>query len=111
MSKNFIQDGDILDLTAPSGGVVGGSTYKIGSIIAVALASVAEGLPFAGATEGCYTLAKATGAAWAQGDLLYWDDSGKAFTKTSSGNTKAGVAIAAAASGDTTGKVKLIASI
>lgn len=49
------------------------------------------------------TVPKATGQAWAMGDLLYWDNSAGKFTTTSSGNTKAGYALAAAASGDTTG--------
>jgi predicted RecA/RadA family phage recombinase len=48
---------------------------------------------------------KATGAAWAIGDKLYWDAGNSAFTKTSSGNTLCGVAGAAAASGDATGTV------
>jgi predicted RecA/RadA family phage recombinase len=58
-------------------------------------------------TAGVFTLPKATGAAWAVGDLLYYDGTAHNITKTSSGNTKIGVATAVAASGDTTGNVKL----
>jgi predicted RecA/RadA family phage recombinase len=55
--------------------------------------------------RGVFTLPKATGASWSQGDQLYWDGTNKNFTKTSSGNTKWGVAAAAAQAGDATGSV------
>jgi predicted RecA/RadA family phage recombinase len=48
---------------------------------------------------------KATGAAWTMGQKLYWDDTAKKFTGTSSANTLCGYAAAPAASGDTTGSV------
>lgn len=44
---------------------------------------------------------KAAGAAWSVGDALYWDDTAKNFTKTSSANTLCGYALSAAASADT----------
>lgn len=109
--KKFVQEGNALDLTAPAGGVVSGTFYKIGSIIAIAAATVAAGLPFAGWTEGVYDAPKATGTAWAEGDTVYWDDAAKNFTKTATANTKAGVAVAAAAAGDTEGRIKLVPSI
>jgi predicted RecA/RadA family phage recombinase len=45
---------------------------------------------------------KATGAAWAVGDALYWDATAKQFTKTTTSNTLCGFAVEARASGDTT---------
>lgn len=55
-------------------------------------------------------VAKATGAAWAVGDLLYWDDAAKNLTKTVGSNTKVGYCLEAALSGDTvSGKVLLTA--
>lgn len=45
---------------------------------------------------------KATGAAWLFGDALYWDATNKNFTKTTSGNTLCGFAVAPRASGDAT---------
>lgn len=109
--KKFVMEGDALDLTAPSGGVTGGTPYKIGSIICIAAATVAVGLTFVGYTEGVYDVPKATGAAWAEGDLLYWDDTAKNFTKTASTNQKAGYAVAAAVSGATEGRIRLVPSI
>jgi predicted RecA/RadA family phage recombinase len=50
---------------------------------------------------------KATGAAWAVGDKLYWDPVASKFTKTSTDNTYAGMAVAVAASDDTEGEMEL----
>lgn len=109
--QKYVQEGCALDLTAPSGGVTGDTPYKIGSIICIATADAAEAATFVGYVEGVYDVPKATGAAWAEGDLLYWDDAAKKFTKTSTSNTKAGYAVKAAASGDTEGRIRLVPSI
>lgn len=47
--------------------------------------------------------AKTTGEAWSFGSALYWNDSTKKLTTTSSGNTLCGYALEAKLSGDTTG--------
>lgn len=52
-------------------------------------------------------VAKATGQTWAQGALIYWDNTNFVFTTTASGNTLRGAVAAAAASGDTVGSVIL----
>jgi predicted RecA/RadA family phage recombinase len=105
--NNFIQPGEVIPLTAPSGGVTSGLVYKIGLLLVVAAADVAQTLPFEGKTRGVFTLPKATGQTWAEGALVYWDNSAKKFTTTSGGNTLAGCAVAEAATGDTTGSVRL----
>ena len=61
MAKNYVQDGDVLTLTAPAGGVVSGSPYTIGSIACVALVTAAEGLPFTAKVTGVFELPCATG--------------------------------------------------
>lgn len=99
MAKNFIQPGGTLDLTAPSGGVVTGLTYKIGTLIVVALVTKDQTLKFAAATEGVFEVPKAASQAWTEGAAVYWDDTNKVYTTTSSGNTKAGVAVVAVGSG------------
>jgi len=106
--KNRIKSGDTLTLTAPSGGVISGGFYKIGQLLVVAVATVAQGLPFEGAVTGEYASApKATGQAWTEGALVYWSTANSNFTTTSTSNLLAGVATVAAASGDTTGTVRL----
>ncbi len=104
---NKVRSGKTLELTAPYA-VNGGDFFLVGALGGVAVASIANGASGEVETSGgVFELPKATGAAWAVGDVLYWDATNKVFTKTSSGNTKAGVAYAAAISGDTTGLVKL----
>lgn len=107
--KNFVQPGNIVTLTAPSGGVVSGTAYKIGSLIVVAQATVAQTLPFAALVEGVISYTKPGSQAWTEGAKVYWDNSAKKFTTTSSANTLAGIAAAAvgSGSGETTGLVRL----
>jgi predicted RecA/RadA family phage recombinase len=105
--KNFVQPGDVQPFTAPGGGVTSGTAYQIGQAIVVAVASAEATETFQGAIRGVFTLPKATGQTWDEGELLYWDDSAKKFTTTSSANRLAGWAQAEAASGDTEGSVYL----
>jgi len=105
--QNFVNPGKTLELTAPTGGVVSGTPYKIGVIVGIAGNTIAETLPFPLAVEGVFDVPKASGTAWAEGDALYWDDVAKNFTKTSTSNTLAGYCVLAALSGDTTGRIRL----
>jgi len=114
MAANYVQPGEVLALTAPAGGVVSGTPYKIGSIIVVALVTVTAAevtadatIKFSAMLTGVATVPKATGATWSEGQKLYWDDSAKKFTETNTSDTLAGVAVAAALSGDTTGVIRL----
>ncbi|MDR6952300.1 putative RecA/RadA family phage recombinase [Ancylobacter sp. 3268] len=105
--KNFVAPGDTLDLTAPAGGVVSGTAYLLGALVAVANFSADAGVKVAFSRRGVFTLPKATGQAWTEGAVLYWDNTAKNFTTTVSTNTKAAVAVAAAANGDASGLVLL----
>lgn len=105
--KNFVQHGDTLDMTAPAGGVIGGTAYLIGALFGVAVASADAGVKFSFRLVGVYTLPKATGEAWTEGAIVYWDNTAKKLTTTSEGNTKVGTAASAAASGDSTGVARL----
>lgn len=105
--QNFLSSGKSLGVVAPTGGVTAGQAIKVGSLVGVVHGSAAEGETAVVSLKGVYTLPKATGAAWVQGDTLYWDDTAKKFTKTSTSNTFAGYAAADAASGDATGNVLL----
>lgn len=112
--KNELQVGRALNLTAPydcTNTAAAAASAKVGSIIAVAAATVLNGVAGVFYVEGCYNVAKATGETWAVGDLLYWDDTAKKYTKTSTSNTKAGYALAAALTGDTAGSIRLVPSI
>jgi len=108
MAGNFIQEGHILPFTSPTGGVVKGVAILIGSLVVVPTDTVAQTLPFEGHVTGVWTLAKTAGATWSEGQVLYFDSSAGSFTTAQSATARrAGVAVAAAQSGDTSGKVRL----
>lgn len=107
--KNFQQNGEVLTLVAPSGGVVSGGVYKIGSFIVVAVADKAVDEEFEGQRRGVFSVTKVGSQAWTQGAPVYWDNGNTRFTTTSGGNTLAGAAVEAvgSGSGETTGVVLL----
>lgn len=107
MASNYIQEGDVLALAAPYTRTSGQGAL-VGSIFGVALVDVTSGATASFATEGVRTLAKVEAQEWATvGLAIYWDDSAKNLTTTSSGNTLVGYNVAAAANPSTTGKIRL----
>ena len=75
MAKNYKQRGQIIQVTAPVGGVVSGTAYVIGSIFGVALNTVDAGEEVSLDTSGIYSLPKTAGvAAYNQGVEVYWDN-------------------------------------
>jgi predicted RecA/RadA family phage recombinase len=107
--KNFVQNGEMMTYTAPGGGVVSGTAYLIGSLLVVATHDADATDPFTGLTRGVVSYTKPGSQAWTEGVKIYWDDSAKKMTTTSSANTLVGVAAEAVGSGagETTGKVRL----
>jgi len=105
--KTYTQEGEVLALTAPSGGVVSGTPVLIGSLVVIPLVTAAEATKFSALVTGVATVPKATGTAWTEGLKLYWDVADTEFNTSASGNTLAGVAATAAASGDATGQIRL----
>jgi len=110
MAKNFVSSGSVLDLVAPSGGVVAGKAYLIGALLVIALVSAAEGDTFAGQLDGVWELDAATHAttqAIAEGGPVYWDATAGKATATATGNTLIGAAVEAKVSTVATVKVNL----
>ncbi len=105
--KNFIQDGCVIDVVAPVGGLTSGQFYVLGALFGVVAATVAQGDTVALHREGVFTLPKTTGETWSVGDKLYWDANAAKFTKTAAASKPLGVAAAVAASGDATGAVSI----
>lgn len=109
MANNLVQPGCVLTFIAPSGGVTTGVLVKIQTTVVVPTTTAAQTLAFEGHTEGCFTCIKTAGATWTVGQVLYFDTGTGGFTTaTSATANRAGIAAAAAASGDTTGVVKLM---
>jgi predicted RecA/RadA family phage recombinase len=108
--KNYIQPGATLTLVLPYDRTAG-QAFKVGAFIAVAATTGVTGQSVEGSITGLFELTSDTGAAWSQGDVAYWDDTNKRFTKTTSGNTKAGIITEAKASGDVLGRIRLVPTI
>lgn len=104
--KNFVQPGENLTLAAPAA-VVSGQLVKVGSIIGVAAETVAQGAKVDLVTMGVFDLAKVGTDAFAEGAPVYHRASDNLVTSTAAGNTRIGVAIAAAGNPSATVKVRL----
>lgn len=105
--KNYLQDGDKpLTLIAPYT-VASGAAAKVGNIFGVAVADVASGASGAFQPTGVFDLACVTTDTFTAGALVYWDDSAKNCTSTSSGNSKIGAATVAKINGPATVTVRL----
>lgn len=106
--KNYVQPGNAITLTAPYA-VASGDGLLVGSIFGVASADAASGETVETAVVGVFDLKKTASQAWAAGDKVYWDNTAKETTKTTTSNTLIGVAVAAVAggAGDTIGRVRL----
>ncbi|MBF0187083.1 MAG: DUF2190 family protein [Magnetococcales bacterium] len=94
--KSWIQSGNTITATAPTGGLVSGEGVLIGSLFGVAVKDAAENDPVEICTTGVVDLPKLTADVVAVGDLLYWDDANGQLTLTSTDNTLVGVAVQAA---------------
>lgn len=109
--KNYIQPGDTLSLTAPNAtadvDVSSGDGVLVGTLFGVAVADALKGEAVQIQTRGVFELAKVSAQAWTEGAKIYWDNTNKQCTTTSSGNSLIGVATAVAANPSSTGYVRL----
>lgn len=109
MATNYVQEGEVLALTAPYTRTAGQAALVGTGLFGVALVDVTSGASASFSTCGVWTLTKTEAQEWATVGLpIYWDDSGKALTTTSSGNTLVGYNTAVAANPSTTGTIRLI---
>ncbi|WP_267355640.1 MULTISPECIES: DUF2190 family protein [unclassified Methylobacterium] len=83
--KNFLQNGDALNVVAPAGGVVSGQPLIIGKIFGVCGSTRLVGETFALWRKGIFSLPKTNAQAWNQGDSLYWDAANAVVTNVNSG--------------------------
>ena len=106
--KNYIQDGDRLDYANSSGNTItSGTAVLVGKRVGVAVADIANNTTGVLAMEGVFNLPKLSTDVLAQGDLLYWDNTNKRLTSTTTSNTLCGYAQNAAGNGATTVDIML----
>ena len=109
--KNFIQDGDRLDL-APTAAVSAGQGYLFGAaLFGVAFNDVAANASGAFLVEGVVEIAKTSALAISVGDRLFWDPAGKVVNKTSTAQQQVGIAVEAAANPSSTVKMLLVSAL
>src|SRR3974377_478032 len=78
--KNFVQEGDVLTVTAAAI-IAGGGGVIVGALAGIACTDAAIGDNVEVNMEGVYVLPKAAGAI-TQGAKLYWDATNKVVTTT-----------------------------
>lgn len=106
--KQYSHKGDVMEYTAPGGGVTKDVPVLISGLLVIPTVTVAATVKFNAVVAGVVSgLAKTTGEAWAEGEKLYWVTGTSKFSTTAGGNQLVGTAAAAAGSADTTGDVRL----
>jgi predicted RecA/RadA family phage recombinase len=103
--KNFVQEGDVVTMAAPYQ-VSSGQGALVGAMFGIATVDLANGASGSFALKGVFDIVKAAGAVTA-GAKMYWDNTAKNVTTTSSANTLIGVATQAQLSGDATCRIRL----
>lgn len=102
MATNFVQDGIVLQVTAPAA-VSSGDGVQVDGIFGVALFAAGNGEEVNIQTRGVFDLPKLSTDVVTQGDPLYWDNTNSRLTKIGTSNLPlAGYATEAAGNGVTT---------
>jgi predicted RecA/RadA family phage recombinase len=105
--KNHIQNGDVITVPAPVGGIASGEGLIIGNIFGIAAYTAVVGDPLELATTGVYQLPKATAAVLTVGARVAWDNTAKNINLPGTGRFPVGVATEAAGNGITSVAVRL----
>jgi predicted RecA/RadA family phage recombinase len=105
--KNYLQNGHIIRVTTPTGGIASGDALIVGSIFGIAAYSSAEGDPVELSTTGVFQLPKASAAVLTVGARVAWDNTTKEVTTLAAGRFPIGVAVEAAGNGITSVSVRL----
>lgn len=106
LTDRFIQEGDVINVTAPYA-LTPGDGALVGNLFGIAADTAANGAAVNLITEGVFDIAKTAAQTFAQGALVYWDNAAKSVTSVSTGNYRVGCATQAAAGGDATARVRL----
>ena len=102
----FIQEGHYIDHT-PVSALGSGDVVVQGDLVGVTVRPLAAGEVGSIAVDGVFDFTKNTGVAFTVGTILYWDDTNNVVTTTSAGNKSIGKVVRAAASADTTVRMRL----
>ncbi|MHB0925880.1 MAG: DUF2190 family protein [Gallionellaceae bacterium] len=106
MAANYVQEGDVLTLTAPYT-VTSGQGAQIGSQFGVALADITNATAGEFATSGVWDLTALSTATGSQGAKAYWDNSNKRVDTDGTVGILIGSLTTTKTNGQTTARVKL----
>lgn len=105
--KTFIQNGDVITVTAPTGGIQSGDGIVVGSLFGIAAFTAAEAHPVEIATRGVYLLPKDPSAVITAGAQVAWDTTAKQIALPATGLYPVGIASETAGNGVTAVRVRL----
>lgn len=105
--KNFVQNGHMITVTAPAGGIKSGAGMIVGNLFGIATMDAAEGKNVEMATTGVFDLPKAPAAVFTLGQRVAWDATNGQVVTPATGAYPIGVVTQAAANGATTAWVRL----
>lgn len=94
-----------------SSATVKDTIYLLGGRPILAINSAAANAANAFVYEGMIEYAKTSAEAWTVGVTVYWDNTNGVFTTTATANTKAGIALEAAANPSSTGLLLLMPQV
>ena len=105
--KTYIQNGLVITVPTPAGGIASGEGMIVGNIFGIAAYSAVEGDPLELATTGVYKLPKVTAAVLTVGARVAWDNTAKNINVPGAGRFPVGTATEAAGNGITSIAVRL----
>ena len=105
--KTYIQNGHVITVPTPAGGIASGEGLIVGNIFGIAAHSSAEGDLLELATTGVYKLPKAIAAVLTVGARVAWDNTAKQANTPGAGRFPIGIATEAAGNGITSIAVRL----
>lgn len=106
MATNYKQPGEVLTFAAPYA-VASGAGALVGALFGVALTTLENAAEGEFKLTGVWSLKCASGSTFAVGADVYWDNSAKQCTSTSSGNSLIGAATAVKSGGSVVVTVRL----
>jgi predicted RecA/RadA family phage recombinase len=106
---DYVQHGDVIEFT-PSSALSAGQPVLVGSsLLTIATQPIAANAAGSVATEGVWSVAKATGNGTAinAGTVVYWDNANSVVTSSSNGTVRCGIAVGSAANAAASVSMKL----
>lgn len=108
--KNFVQDGDVVAVSAPYA-LTSGQGALVGAMFGVAAYDAANGSSVDIKRRGVFDITALTADTGAIGAKVYWDNTAKRLTVTATANTLVGCLTLAKLGTDTTARVYLDGAI